>query len=203
MDAGGRAASDLILQAGTPAVSEFHIPACSEGKDGLQKAQGLLGGATGGVGSEIPRPVFFRPPDQLPAGKGGRGIHANVEIGLVVTKNNVVPGAVFLDKIVLEDEGLFLRRGKDPFHLPDPGKEEGDHPPGIRSSRVVAEASPKVFCLAHIENLPGGVPHQIDAGSPGGHMDDIRQRCLRHCRRLHLRIVSSAREEDDWSALPA
>ncbi len=118
-----------------------------------------------GVRPEIRRPVARRPADQLGARELLVPVDPQEQVLLVVAEKDVEEGAVPLDEGVLEEEGLLLRGGDDAPDLPDPRDEVRDRrPPVPARNRVVPDAGPQILRLPHVQDLPAGVAHDVDAG---------------------------------------
>ncbi len=191
-DAGGRAAADLVFEAGTAADLQLLIPATPERKDRLEEAEGFPGGGAGGIGAEIAGAVRLRTAHQLEPRERLCRIDADVEIGLVVPEIDVVPGPVLLDQVVLKDQRLLLRPRDDELHITDPGNEERNHRPAVGPGEVGPDARLQIPRLSHVEDLPRTVLHEIDAGAPGGVSDLCLQLGAHRLRAVILDVCIAA-----------
>ena len=208
-DAGGRATPDLVFEAGAAARLQLPIPADPKRQDRLQETEGLLRRGAGGIRAEMACAVLFRTAYELKAGEGFGGIDPDVVVGFVVPEIDVVARPVLLDQVVLKDQRLLFRPGENEIEIPDSGNEEGDHRPRVGAGEIGPDPRLQVPRLPHVENLPGAVPHQIDAGAPRG-MPDLRFQIAGH-RLLNRQFLvfapiffcsASPREPKELGALP-
>jgi hypothetical protein len=102
----------------------------------------------------------------LKPGEGFVEIRTDVEIGLVIPKTDIVTGMVFFDQIVLKNQGFLFRLRQDKLDIVDSGNKKGDHGAGIRAAEVSMSPAFEILCLPHIEDLAGGILHEINTGRP-------------------------------------
>ena len=156
------------------------------GQHRVQRLPGLEPPAEGPEvpGAVIGHPVRHREPGIRLPGQAHKGV------ALVVLQENVVTGHMALDKGILQHQGLELAGDKDRVEVID----LAHHLPGLdRMGGAVLEilADPvfQFFCLTHINDLPGFVHHQIDAGAEGQVVCFFLQLVLCHGTRLLSFIV--------------
>ena len=166
MDAGRRAALDLVLQARAVAVAEVVVGAAPQQEVLLDDFQGLAHGHRGSVGAEVAAAVL----DDAAGGEDARPVapgHLDAQVALVVLEADVVARLVLLDEVVLEDQRFLLvagHQGLDVLHL---AHEEGHVRAAVAAPQVGAHPRAQLLGLAHVNDLAAAVPHQVDAG-PGG-----------------------------------
>ena len=164
-----RAPADVVVEArpaGPSPLVEEGVGAGPDGEDPGQRVEGLADGVGVAVGAEIadvlalgaaqdPRP---RPPFTHREGE--------VRIGLVVPIADVEPGAVGLDQVVLEHQGVDLGGSHDPLHRL--GLLEHGLGPGMkRAPPVRGQALPERHGLADVDDPGVGIPEQVGARCVG------------------------------------
>ncbi|MNX69668.1 hypothetical protein D3C86_1008950 [compost metagenome] len=208
-----QAAADGVVEAG--AIAELRGGALSEGKELLDEPHGRVHGPPIGIGTEVARAVVQALAGDDQAGIGLVEGQLEPGISLVVLEQDVEIRPMPLDQGVLEHQGLDLGGGRN-------GLEVVDHPhqgPHLgRVALVLAEVgthpASKVDRLAHVQDHPGGVLHEVDArvgrqmrkqllDSVGKlHQSAPRREALyRECRQIAASRVCSwrRREQDlDW-----
>jgi hypothetical protein len=168
MHARPQTAADVVLQAGTDPISKNMVIALSKGKNPVDHLQGLSGGKGRGERTEIHGTV----PNHF-SGNGqarilGPFVQFKEKILFVIPKDNIVPGPVLFDQTGLEKQGLFFGPGLkgvdflDPAHLSLRLQRQLFRGPEIRS-----HSFSEIFGLAHINDLPGFILHQIDTRGRG------------------------------------
>ena len=132
-------------------------------------------------GAEIPGSVLLRLVHQREPGIGRFLIEPHKGIALVVLQQNVVPGLVPLDEGVLQNQRLELRAHHDGIkviHL-------RHHHPGLfvvaaAGLEVLANAVFQLLGLAHVNDQPGLVHHDIYAGGKRQTVRLLQQLLFRH-----------------------
>ena len=94
-------------------------------------------------------------------------VHLDIGIGLVVFEKNVVLGLVFFDERVFERERVHLARRDDVGKVGD----ILDHAPHLNglvgSMKILAHAVFEYARLAHVNDRPVLIEHDIHAGGIG------------------------------------
>ncbi len=123
--AGGRAVSDLVLEAGPVAVGEEAVVAVPEPEETRELLERLADGRRMGVGTEA---AAARPARAVEdeAGEPERLDEADVWVALVVAENDVVTRPVVLDEVALEEEGLGRARRHRDLDVPHLGEKTTD-----------------------------------------------------------------------------
>ena len=119
-------------------------------------------------GSVVPRAVIGGAVHQRKPGIARFFIQPHKGIALVVLQENVIPGLVPLDEGVFQHQRLELRAdddGVEPVHMRHHHLCFLVVAGGVL--KILADAVFQFFGLAHIDDLPGLVHHQIDTGQQG------------------------------------
>jgi hypothetical protein len=133
-DAGPGAALDVVEEAGAP-VHLLHVQgAGAELEEALELLDRLAQGLGVGVGAEVAGPVRGHPARGVHPGEARPGTDLEVEVLLVVPELDVVAGAVLLEEVALQEEGLLLRVGDDVLEVGD----AGDHRPHLGAQVFLA-----------------------------------------------------------------
>ena len=158
------APAHVEVQAGPlrPDVPGKFPAAGGEAQGGAHGVQGLPGLEPPAEGAEVLRPVVGPLVDHGKPGIGPPG-EADEGIALVVLEQDIIAGHVPLDEGVLQHQGLELAGDEDGIKVVD----LGDHLPrlsGVGGAvlKVLADPVFQPLRLAHIDDLPGFVHHQID-----------------------------------------
>ncbi len=132
-------------------------------------AQVLSHPAHVGIGSEIDRAVPpFLPGEKKPGEVLAQG-EGDVRIGLVVSPHGIEGRLMPADEAPLQHESLPFAGGGDVIHVPDGGGESlvlgflGGVPVS-GSSEIAGHSFLQVAGLSDVDDLPGGIAHEIDAG---------------------------------------
>ena len=99
-------------------------------------------------------------------------IDLEIRIVLVVLESDVVAGSVLFDEIAFEDERLGLRVGDNVFNLGHLGNQLpgfGGKPCG--RPQIGTHPVSEMGRLAHVDDVPVRIPHQVDAGVAGKSLD--------------------------------
>jgi hypothetical protein len=155
-------------------MGKFGIEAGADGKQSTDQPECFSEGGGRRVGAEVKRPVFLDLPDNAQCGE--RFFHRELEAGivLVIPQLDVVPGSVFLDEMVLQDESLLLRVGEDGLDLGDFSR----HQQGLRVfPRLLLEVGTDpmldVPCFPYVKNPTLAVFEKIDAWMGGEMIDPL------------------------------
>ena len=161
------APADVVVEAGSLLADVPREPAGAgrQAQGGAHRVDGLPRLAAAAEGAEVAGAVLRGPCHQREAGVVGLFVQPDEGVALVVLQQNVVAGHVPLDKGVLQNESLKLGAdddGVEPVHL-------GHHAAGLvvvggGVLKVLAHPIFQFYGLAHVDDLPRFVHHQIDAG---------------------------------------
>ena len=178
--------ADVIVQTG-PLLADVpgELPAAGgqlqRGAHRLQSGPGLVPAAEG---AEVAGAVLLGLVHQREPGIGRLVVQPHEGIALVVLQKNIVPGLMPLDQGVFQDQRLKFRAdhdGVEVIHL-------RDHHPGLlvvpaAGLEVLADAVFQLLGLAHIDDQPGLVHHDIHAGGQGQAVRLLQQFlfCHGHC----------------------
>ncbi len=174
----GKALPYKMIQAGAHPVFQCPVRAAAQGKgavDGLPRGAGRPGGGERAVvlGAVAPHGAY-----DVQARVGMLFLQAKEHVLLVVAQHDVVAGPVLLDKAGLQQQRLLFGGGAEgiqPFGLAQHGQGLGGL--GRRGAlgglaKVGRDAFAQVLGLAHVQDAPGGVLVQVDAGSIGNARHD-------------------------------
>ncbi len=175
VDAGGRAALDLILEAGPLAMLEHEVGAGPELEVAVDHAQGMSGRARRVVGAEVAGPVLADVADDLELGPGAVGVEAQDQVLLVVAKFDVEAGLVPLDEVVLEQHRLLVVGGDDRLDVAEELAQTGDELACVVAVEVLAYAQTQTPSLAHIDDATLAVAHDVDTRIHRQALDDLEQ----------------------------
>lgn len=101
--------------------------------------------------------------------------------GLVVLQVQIVTGLVLLDQGVLQQQRLFFSVGHSKFNVSDPRHQEANLRTSIRTAEIIADPLAQVAPLADIQDCPGIIPHQVDAGRGGKAADCVAKFHEQNC----------------------
>ncbi len=120
-----------------------------------------------GVGTEIAGARNRDAPDDQHARKRlGEG-DGDLRIALIVAQPDVELRLVFLDECVLEQQRLRLCRNDDRLEVGDLPLQHLPLRTALLVGEVVRDARPQIGRLPDVQNLPGGVFPDVDAGASG------------------------------------
>ena len=159
-----RAAADLVLHAGAGPVAEEAVGAGPERKDRLDHPEHLTYRCRRAVGSEVEvLSLAVAPGDHHPGPFLAEG-DLEADVGLVVLQPDVVEGAMLLDEIVFEDQGLLLGLGQDAVKVVNPFQQQTDEGSSIVGfSEVGPHPAAQVDRLADVQDPAAGVLHDVDS----------------------------------------
>ena len=156
VDAGGRAAVDLVEDAGALAVVEDVVGAGAQLEPAVHDAQRLADGAGAGVGAEPARPVVLALPGpaHLQARERVAPVEPEDDEVLVVAQPDVEARPVLLDELVLEEHRLLLGAGHHHVEVAEQAVEQRDEvavvaPPGVE---VAADPGAQRRGLADVDH---------------------------------------------------
>ena len=163
----GRAAVDLVQDAGPLAVGEDVIGAGAELEPAVHDAEGLADGARARVRAEVARAVLLalaRPPHLQPR-IGVALVEPQDDEVLVVAQPDVEARLVLLDELVLEEDGLLLRARDDDVDVSQEVVEEGHERPLVAPGRVEIAPYPRPQAgrLADVDHLALPILHEVAA----------------------------------------
>ena len=164
------AALHLIVQAG-PLLADVAREFFGAARQAERRTQGiddLLCAPAASVGAEIARAVVRDARGQRDDGIGLTQVDAQVGVALIVLEQDVVFRHIVLDERAFEHERLELRRGGDRLEMIDIRHHFARFCiVRRRILKILTDAVFQFFCLAHVDNLPGFVHHQIDTRRQG------------------------------------
>jgi len=122
-----------------------------------------------GEGAEVTAGVGRAGADDAEAGQGVGEVHPDLGELLVVAEEDVPAGAPALDQLPLQEQGLGLGPDLVPFHVRHRVHHRG-HLGGqaLAGDEIGGQTLLEVLGLAHVDDQPGGVLHQVDARGMGG-----------------------------------
>ncbi len=175
------AALDMVIQAGPSPQHRLFVFAGTEGENFFQEAHGLIQRTYVGVWSEVPGAVFHMAAADEHPGEVLRQGHLQVRVALVVLIHDVVAGAVLLDQVLLQDQGLHLRVGDNDIEV----GHLTQHHPGFRrllDSRLKIRADPVLERegLADVNYFPLVIPVKVDPRPGRQELQLFFQLHLRH-----------------------
>ena len=162
--AGSQALADLVVHAGPSGLVRVDGGgAVADGEHRAHHVQHLAHHRCALVGAEVLRAVLGLLAHQLRLGEVLAKVDADVGVVLVVLEQDVVVGAVHLDEVALQREGLHLavhQHDVEVVHL----LHHGAHLGGVAAGGVEVLGHPvlQVLGLAHVDDPAAGL-HQIAA----------------------------------------
>ncbi len=159
---------DIEVQAGAGIFAGNLTVTGQVGEDAPQHIEGLMHCPDAGIGPVVAGAVFHHLPGDGDLGEGGVPVNLDVGVAFVVFQPDVEARAVLLDQVHFQDQRFQLRADHNPFDVGDLADELASF--GLVPGAVVevrAHPVAQVDRLAHIDNLAGGVVHNVAAG-PGG-----------------------------------
>jgi hypothetical protein len=130
-DARGRAAPDLVLDAGPHAVLEHAVLAVAQRHDLVQEPQRAAHRRRRRVGPEVRGAVVAPPADEAEPRPGLGTVEAQEQERLVVLELDVVGRLALLDDRVLEQQRLLLGRGREELDVGRLALEEAQLRPAV------------------------------------------------------------------------
>ncbi len=167
-DAGGVAAADVVLEAGA-VVDLVHVEgAGAVGKDAVEELEYLAQILGARVGAEVAGAVADDAAGGEDAGVGFGGGDLEIEVLLVVAEDDVVARLVALDEVVFENQGFDFGVGEDEIEVGDAGDEAtGLGVESFGTAEVGTDAAAQGKGLTDVDDVAGGVVHEVDAGGGG------------------------------------
>ena len=151
-----------MAETGTGTAAVDTVLALPYRKNRLHEVQGLPHG-TGARKRAVVMPLFgFLPPDAGNSGMPAAG-HQNVGIGLVIPKQNVVTGLIFLDKVAFQDQSFGFGKGNGVFDMINGGHQFS----GLQAVHILPEIGGKALLqipgLSDVDNNILTVKHPVHA----------------------------------------
>ena len=163
--AGGDAAADVVLEAGTRVGAGDLLVAGAPGEEFLDEVERGADRFCRGVGAEVASAVVLDAAGDGDARPGRVDIDLEVGVVLVVLEADVEERLVALDERGFEVEGVLLGAGRDDVELGDFGGElAGLALERARRAEVGADAGAEVGGLADVDDAARGVAEGVDAG---------------------------------------
>ena len=167
LHAGGGAAIDLVLQAGSGAIAKEIIIALAHSKGFLQKIQAVPNGLNTGEWPEITASLSLAAPMK---GQPGIGIpvgQKQVGIGFIIPQQDIEWRPVLLDQILFQQQRLYFCLGNGDINVGDTAHQSSRFRGQPGSSEIACHPFTQVFCLANIEHSAVLTHHLIDAWTLG------------------------------------
>ncbi len=120
-----------------------------------------------GVRTEVAGARNGDPPHDQHAGKRLAQGHGDLRIALVVAQPDVESRLVLLDECVLEQQRLRLGRDDDRLEVGDLPLQHLPLRGALVVGEIVRDARAEIGRLPDVQNLPGGVFPEVDAGASG------------------------------------
>ena len=117
-------------------------------------------------------------PDNLPRAEYAGIIlvrHADGRVGLVVLQENVVARLVFLDEVVLQQEGVFFRLDHNVAYVGNLAHEHACLARRVLLAEIGIDAPLQILCLTDVDDDPVLVQVLVDAGAVGQVLHDAAQ----------------------------
>ena len=164
-DAGSAAQLDVVIQAGARILAGDLAVAGEIGEDMAQHIQGLMHGPDAGVRAKVMRTVLDHLAGDGHFGEGVRQMHFDVGVAFVVFEADVEARTVLLDQVHLEDERFKFRTDHDPFQIGDL-RDQLARLGDLVAALLKIGAHPVLEDdgLADVDDLAGGVLHDVNAG---------------------------------------
>ena len=165
VDAGSRAAFNLVLEARARSIPEIAVAALANEEQFLQLVQRLANGTCTRVRAEITALALARTAVKLQARKLVFGRYVNVRVTLIIPQNDIEPGLVLLDQVVLEDQRLgFGIRDRD-LDVRDQPHHCGSLCRVVRTVKIAGYALLQIPGFADVDHLVLRVQHAVNAGA--------------------------------------
>ena len=168
-DAAALAPPDVVFQAGTELVPQdglgidFQV-AGPQGVELPEKVQEVARMKHAAIRAEIPRTVLDQTAGHIDL-REFVGAYADPGIGLRILQEDVVPGLVLLDEVVLQQQGVRLRTDDRELGIGNLRNEDaGLAVEPLGRDEILGNTLVQVFRLAHIDDIPLGVIVTIDTG---------------------------------------
>lgn len=156
----------LVTETRTRTIGEIAIATIADFKNSRRDLKDFPDRTAVGKRTIILRPVAHAlPTSDVRTGILMAHIEANIGVCFVVFKTDVVLGLVLLDERVFEKQRFDLGPCSHEFHIDDVGDEMlGFSASLIQVLEITADAVFEALGLAHVDDQPVGIFHEVDAG---------------------------------------
>jgi len=167
-DAWGYAEFDIVIQACPLILASDFTVAGQEWEDTPEYIQGLVDSPSTGVRSVVSGPIGLRYlAGDSDFGKGITPMNLDIGISFVIFHPNVEMGAMTLDQVHFQDQGLEFGIDDDPFDIGDVAYQLARLLIGLVCMEIGSYPVAQIDGLTHIDDRTLGVFHQVATGFVG------------------------------------